>query len=121
MNDTDDKQKITFKTYLIWILAMINNEKLWEQSQSIAKLLLNYEAGARKAKTDRVNNVKQLLDSATVKQFIQNIIPIVEDEQSDGKDINDYKKLGEIINDMPRDNFPYFDVLIKFQYALLNK
>lgn len=121
LNDNDDKQKITFKTYLIWILAMINNETLWEQSQSIAKLLLNYETGARKTKTDRVNNVKKLLDSATVKQFIQNIIPIVEDEKSDGKDINDYKKLGEMINEMPRDNFPYFDVLIKFQYALLNK
>lgn len=119
--ENDDTQRITFNTYLIWILAMLNNEKLWEESQKIAMLLLAYEAGAGKARKDRTNNVNQLLDSTSSRQFLQNMIPIIEDEVKEGKDSSDYEKLGKIINVMPKDNFPYFNTLIRFQYALLNK
>jgi hypothetical protein len=113
----DEEQKITFNTYLIWILAMLNNEKLWDTSREIANLLLKYEAGAGKAKRDRKNNVDKLLESTSVKQFILNLIPIVMDE----KEISDYENLGKIVHSMPSDNFPYFNTLIRFQYALINK
>ncbi len=113
----DEEQRITYNTYLIWILAMLNNEKLWDISCEFAKCLQNYEAGAKKARTDRKNNVDQLLDSVTPKQFIQNLIPIINDEQ----DIKEYENIGRIVHEMPKDNFPYFNTLIRFQYALLNK
>lgn len=119
--ESDNNQRITFNTYLIWILAMLNNEKLWEESQQIAKLLLSYEAGAGKAKKDRTNNVNQLLDSTSTKLFLQNMIPIIEDEVKDGKNVSAYEALGKTINSMPKDNFPYFNTLIRFQYALSNK
>ena len=76
----DEEQIITFNTYLIWILAMLNNEKLWNFSRQFAELLLNYEAGAGKAKKDRINRVDQLLGSTSSKQFLLNLIPIVEEE-----------------------------------------
>lgn len=113
----NEELRITFNTYLIWILAMLNNEKLWDLSREIAELLLKYESGAGKAKANRANNVNQLLESASTKLFLQRLIPIIEDE----KEVDMYENLGKIVHAMPKDNFPYFNTLIRFQYALLNK
>lgn len=110
-------QEITFNTYIIWILLMLNNEKLWELSHDFAETLLKYEAGAGKAKKDRTNRVKQLLESPSPKIFFSNLIPIVEEEEE--KVV--YEKYCKIIHEMPKDNFPYFNTLIRLQYALLNK
>jgi hypothetical protein len=115
--ENDEEQKITFNTYLIWILAMLNNEKLWDISRETAKLLLKYEAGAKSTRTDRKNKVGKLLESASDKQFLLNMIPIIEDEQEK----EPYENLGKMVHTMPKDNFSYFNTLIRFQYALLNK
>jgi len=121
LKKNDNTKIIIFNTYLIWILAMLNNDELWNQSQQIAKLLWAYEAEAEKLRTNRTNNVKQLLDSTSAKVFLQNLIPIVEDEVKAGKDVILYNELGKMINSLPSYNFPYFNTLIKFQYALINK
>lgn len=117
IKENDEEQRITFNTYLIWILAMMNNEKLWDISREFAQLLLNYKAGAEKGRTNRKTNVETLFDSSSSKQFLQNLIPIVEDS----KEKNQLEELGKMVHLMPRDNFPYFNTLIRFQYALLNK
>lgn len=113
----NEEQEITFRTYIIWILVMLNNEKLWELSRTYAASLLEYEAGAGKAKKDRTNRVKQLMESSGVRSFLSNLIPIIEEE----KDTAVFEELGKFVNGMPRDNFPYFNTLIRFHYALLNK
>jgi len=113
----DEEQRITFNTYLIWIIAMMNNEKLWEASRKIAQQLLDYEAGAEKARMNRKTNVKTLLDSTSSKQFLQSLIPIIKDSEEKEK----FEEPGKTVHLMPRDNFPYFNTLIRFQYALLNK
>lgn len=113
----NNDQEITFNTYIIWILLMLNNEKLWELSHDFAETLLKYEAGAGKAKKDRTNRVKQLLESPTPKIFFSNLIPIIEEEE----EIAVYEQYSKIIHEMPKDNFPYFNTLIRLQYALLNK
>ena len=66
---------------------------------------------------DRTNNVNQLLESVSTKQFLLNLIPIVKDEE----ERTGYENMGKMVNMMPKDNFPYFNTLIRFQYALLNK
>jgi hypothetical protein len=111
----DKELEITFNTYLIWILAMLNNEELWDISCEIAKSLLKYEAGAQKAKTDRENQVGDLLRSANDKQFLLNLIPIIKEEQEK----EPYRKLVKMVHMMPKDNFSYFNTLIRVQYALL--
>ena len=117
IKEDNEEQRITFNTYLIWIIAMMNNEKLWETSQKIAQQLLDYEAGAEKARMNRKTSVKTLLGSTSSKQFIQGLIPIIEDSEDKGK----FEELGKTVHLMPKDNFPYFNTLIRFQYALLNK
>ena len=117
IKENDEEQRIIFNTYLIWILAMMNNEKLWDVSREVAKLLLEYEASAGKARKDRTNKVEQLLASGSSKQFLQNIISIVEETSEKQK----FEDLGKTVHFMPKDNFPYFNTLIRFQYALFNK
>lgn len=114
-----DEDKVTFNIYLIWIIAMLNNEKMWDLSQDFAKVLLAYEKGAQKASRVRANNVSQLLESSTPRLFIENLIPIVKDAESEI--VEKLSQIGKIVNDIPRDNYPYFSTLIKFQYALSNK
>ncbi len=113
----DNEQQLKFNTYLIWILAMMNNEKLWDLSRKFAQKLLDYRTGAEKGRKNRDNDVNSLLESATNKQFLQNLIPIIEEAEK----VDDYEELGKIVNTLPKDNFPYFNTLIRFQYALLNK
>ena len=117
IKSNDNEQQITFYTYLIWIIAMMNNEKLWDLSREFAQKLLDYRAGAEKGRKNRDNDVNSLLESATNKQFLQNLIPIIEEAEK----VDDYEELGKFVNTMPKDNFPYFNTLIRFQYALLNK
>jgi len=116
VKEDNEEQRITFNTYLIWIIAMMNNEKLWETSQKIAQQLLDYEAGAEKARMNRKTNVKNLLASTSSKHFLQSLIPIIEDSEEKEK----FEELGKTVHLMPRDNYPYFNTLIRFQYALLN-
>ena len=116
-SENDDEQKIKLETYKIWLLAMLNNEQLWNISIDFSNLLLQYEKGAGKAKTDRSNNVKTLLGSVTTKQFLQNLICIMEqDKENNAK----YEAMAKEVHFLPRENFSYFITLIKLQYASLN-
>jgi hypothetical protein len=120
INLNNDKDEISFKIYLIWIIAMLNNEQMWDLSQNFAKDLLNFEEGAAKARRDRTNNVTKLLEeSSSVRLFFENIIDIVKDADSTLKD--KLNQICKMVNEMPRDNYPYFITLVKFQYAIQNK
>ena len=116
-NENDEEQRVTFNTYLIWIIAMLNNEKLWDTSREIALQLIKFKAGAEKSRANRKTAVENLLSSTTSKQFLVNLIPIIDEE----KEVVNFEEMGKIVHLMPRDNFPYFNTLIRFQYAILNK
>lgn len=44
----NEEKRINFYTYIIWILAMLNNEDLWEKSREIAQMLHTYVLGDKK-------------------------------------------------------------------------
>lgn len=122
--DNED-QKITFNTYINWIIAMMNNDKIWDSAKEIAQQLLLFEQGAGKAKKNRENLVKQLMDSGSSKIFLQNLIPIIEEIGHEASFENEslkrhFGEIGKEIHLLPKDNFPYFNTLIKFQYALIS-
>jgi hypothetical protein len=112
--ENNEEQKIIIKLYLIWILAMLNNEKLWDISHEIAKQLISYKERAEKARANRISNIEILFASSRRQAFLKNLIPIIEDD----KTIN-FEDLGKLVHFMPEDNFPYFNVLIKFRYITL--
>jgi len=116
-NYEDKTKELTYNIYQIWILAMLNNDTLWNHAQQIALDFHFYASGAENAKKDRSNNLKILLASMNKKQFIENLIPIVEETVEKGK----FEEIAKLINVMPSDNVPYFLTLIRFQFAVQNK
>jgi len=125
-NETDEEKTINFNTYQIWLLSMLNNEELWEQSQQIAITLSEYSKNKEKAsspvqksgaKTSRSREVDTLLTATNKKQFIDGLTAIVEGSDN----VESLQEIAKSINLMPIDNVPYFLTLIRFQYAVKNK
>jgi hypothetical protein len=116
-NDTDEEKIINFNTYQIWLLAMLNNEQLWEKAQQIAKTLNNYSMCDTKARTGKSQEVTNLLTSMNKKQFMDGLTIIVKGSQ----EIEQLAEIANLINIMPIDNVPYFLTLIRFHYAVVNK
>ena len=109
----DEEQTISFNVYKIWILAMLNNEELWDKSQRLAELL--NEASFDKDKshsTKRKNLVENVLQAVNKKQFIAAVTDVVAFVES--KD--ELKSIVKEIHEMPTDNVPYFLTLMRFQY-----
>jgi hypothetical protein len=116
-NSKDEDKKINFNTYQIWLLAMLNNEELWEQSQQIAKTLNDYSLSDKNAKKVKSQEVNNLLAAVNKKQFIEGLTSIV--KGSNNSEL--LTSIAEIVHSMPVDNVPYFLTLIRFQYAVVNK
>lgn len=115
-NNKDEEKEINFNTYKIWLLAMLNNEQLWDTAQQIAATLNKYASSSQKGKKDKSNNVKTVLSAINKKQFIDNLTTVVEDVSNKV----DYTEIAKLINAMPVDNVPYFLTLIRFQFATIN-
>ncbi len=116
-NPSDEEKTINFNTYQIWLLAMLNNEQLWEKAQQIATTLSTYSLSDKNAKKVKSQEVTNLLSSVNKKQFIESLIEIIKGSS----EIEQLAEIGEIIHTMPVDNVPYFLTLIRFQYAVINK
>lgn len=114
---TRKKDKITIYTYQNWLLAMLNNEQLWEESQKIAKLLHTYRQGQGKERTDRDNAIEELLSHPSKFSFIRYISPILKESE----DKESVMKICQIINSMPSDNVPYFVGLIRIHYIYITE
>jgi len=115
-NENDEEKKIYFNTYQIWLLAMLNNEQLWDTAQQFAAVLNRYASSAEKGKKDKTNNVNAVLSAGNKKQFIDNLTTIVEDASNK----TDYHDMAKLVNAMPNDNVPYFLTLIRFQFATIS-
>lgn len=116
-NANDKEKSINFNTYQIWLLAMLNNEQLWEKAQDIAATLSNYSKTDRDLRTKKSQEVTNLLASVNKKQFIESLIEIVKGSP----ETDQLAEIAEIVHTMPVDNVPYFLTLIRFQYTVVNK
>ena len=113
----NDEIIINYNTYITWVIAMLDNEKLWSLAGEVADNLIAFiKSDERTTSTKRTNSVKQVLEVKNKKQFLEALIPIM--EETDNK--NPFIQLGYEINKMVSDNFPYFHTLIRFRYAEKN-
>lgn len=112
----NENEQINFNVYKIWILAMLNNDDLWEKSQELAELL--NEASCNKDKsisTKPKNLVEAMLNATNKKLFVEaatEVIPFI-------NKIDEFKGIVKEIHSMPIDNVPYFLTLLRFQYKTL--
>lgn len=112
----NNEEEISINTYKIWILAMLNNDELWDKSLELAEIL--QEASHDKDKsisTKRKNLVKTVLEATNKKQFISASTEVI----SLVAKLDRFKILVKEIHNMPTDNVPYFLTLVRFQFQSL--
>lgn len=112
-----EEKEISFKTYQIWLLAMLNNEELWEKATQFAEILHAYATSDKKAKTGKSQQVKNLLMSVNQSQFIERATDLVKESE----DTHALDQMVHLVNGMPLDNVPYFLTLLRFKYAVIDK
>lgn len=114
----NEEQQINYNVYKIWILAMLNNDELWEKSQELAQLLMQASVDKnKKISTKSGNLVNEVLAAASKKQFVTavtDVLPMVGDAAT-------LAELVKEVHRMPNDNVPYFLALVRFQYVSLDK
>lgn len=125
----DYENIITYRTYKTWLLAMItkNKEESLEYTKEVAEALHEYRK--RATKNDRINLIQNdLLVAKSKKAFIDVLVKIVEDTKKDiGKHELDnsvldiYKNLRDRVHMMNSDDFGYFVVLLKFDFAYVER
>ena len=112
----NEEETININVYKIWILAMLNNEELWDKSQELAELLNAASIDKDKAiSTKRKNLVENVLDATNKKLFIAAATEIA----SFVTDGDKFKEIVKEIHSMPTDNVPYFLTLVRFQFKTL--
>ena len=116
----NEPELLKFNVYQIYLLAMLNNEQMWEEAHTIAKDLLDFAASDKKAKSTKANKVNDLLASTSKKAFLENLTNVIKDLPSEDKQTAKFDKVGELVHKMPSENVPYFLTLIRFKYAVLN-
>ena len=99
----------------------------WSSLLGLSKIYLQYRITPsvitikeiRKYTSEILKERKRVADRyhAFFKEKYWAQLPIIEDEKANAG----YENIGTVLNIMPKDNFPYFNTLIRFQYALLNK
>lgn len=115
----NENEQIIFKTNLVWVCAMLNNEQLIEQAEKAAKNFLSFKSISSRGKTTESRMIDEILESPNPKAFINGLAQIVEKCSPDNAD--SLNLLVNELNKMPRDNFSYFITLIRFKYAYLNR
>jgi hypothetical protein len=109
---------IPFRIYKTWLLAMItkNKEEMSDYTQEIAKAIYEYRAADKKGSKKRANIVKnQLFASKTKKGFLEALTEIISEVEV--QRLSDFKELRDRIHLMNNEDFGYFVVLLKFDYA----
>ncbi len=126
----NDAKNITFKTekditnyqsYKTWLIAMMskNKEEITDYTSNLAELILRFRKGA--TGTERKNLIEQRLFGAktTKKVFLDALTEMVDGMKGD--DLIQLKALRNEVHLMTNEEFGYFNTLLKFDYAYLEK
>lgn len=115
----DEIQVVSFRTYITWILAMLNNEQLHQLSKQIVQLFLNYEGSAQRGKTTKSRAIENLLKSKSADSFLQELLGVL--EEATAEEALQLSALIEQVNQLRNDNFRRFLILLKLEYAIAQK
>lgn len=105
------------KTYYSWIMATINNEKMFTMSQQLADALYEFTQKNEKGKTDLANMTEKLLNSKNFTPFLENLNKIIKTGKFEKSNIGDIVK--EMCN-IDSFTFQRFMELTKFNFNFKN-
>ncbi|WP_077924494.1 hypothetical protein [Spirosoma sp. 209] len=113
--DDKDPILITYTIYQIWIIAMLNNQKLLELSERMAAMLTQVSDPTKRGKTGGSNLVNDLVNTTNRPQLIERFAKLID------KVPNQHPMLNEIASTiavMPLTDIPLFIALLKLKYAV---
>lgn len=116
----DYENIVYYQTYKTWLLAMItkNKEESLEYTKEVAEALHAYREKAEK--NDRKNLIQSnLLVSKSKKQFLDSLTTIIKDVDMEKLEL--FKTLRNRVHMMNQEDFGYFVVLLKFDYAYVER
>ncbi|MBV7531081.1 hypothetical protein [Chitinophaga sp. sic0106] len=111
---------IIYQSYKTWLIAMLskNKEEILDYTSELALLIQRYRAGAKG--TDRKNIIENDLFGAKTKRvFLEGLtkmLPGIGNNETIA-----IKKLRDDVHLMTNEEFTYFNTLLKFDYAILEK
>ncbi|MDD3908925.1 MAG: hypothetical protein PHS04_05180 [Tissierellia bacterium] len=116
-----EEDTIIYQSYKTWLIAMMsrNKEEITDFTENFAELILRFRKGA--SGTDRKNLIEQRLfgGKTTKKVFLDALTEMVAGVE--GEDLERLKGLRNDIHLMTNEEFGYFNTLLKFDYAYLEK
>lgn len=112
-DNKNEEKLISFRTYQIWILAMLNNQDFWDKSLAFAEAIRKYETSDKTLSKKRANAVAEILKATNKKNFIEALTFVVGEAENKEQIV----AIASEVNTMPTDNVPYFLTLVRFQYA----
>ncbi|MEG1910838.1 MAG: hypothetical protein RR190_07700, partial [Bacteroidales bacterium] len=115
--EDDETKRINFNIYQIWLLAMLNNEDLWEKAKQFAEILHTHTMSDKNAKKTKSQEVDNLLKTVKKQTFMEELIAV----SKSSSEILPFEEIGYLVNSMPIDNVPYFLTLLRFQYVIISK
>lgn len=115
-----EEDNLIYQSYKTWLIAMIskNKEEITDYTLDLAQLIQRYRASAKG--TDRKNLIeKELFGSKSKKEFIDALTEMVNGVEN--KDLDTLKNLKDEVHLMTNEEFGYFNTLLKFDYAFVEK
>ncbi len=115
-----EEENLIYQSYKTWLIAMLskNKEQITDYTLELAGLIQRYRAAAKG--TDRKNLIeKDLLGTKSKKGFIDALTEMV--KGIDGGDLTKIKQLKDEVHLMTNEEFGYFNTLLKFDYAFVEK
>ncbi len=112
----DYENIITYRTYKTWLLAMItkNKEESLEYTAEVAKALHEYRGqGTTLVRKNLIQS--ELLVAKSKKSFLDALTTIIKDVDENA--LETFKNLRDRVHLMSAEDFGYFVVLLKFDYA----
>lgn len=116
INLKTDAERLQFDIYQLWILAMLNNQELYNAADQLAGALQQYSGTAKQGKM----NLDRQVEKVFVKHrpaFIERLTEILEEAKSAASGYTAlFDEAVRQVMLMPVDNFPLFIILVRFRY-----
>ncbi len=116
INLKTDADRLHFDIYQLWILAMLNNQELYNAADQLAGALQQYSGTAKQGKM----NLDRQVEKVFVKHrpaFIERLTEILEEAKSTASSYTAlFDEAVRQVMLMPVDNFPLFIILVRFRY-----
>lgn len=110
---SEDERFLTYKTYMRWIMAMLNSKDLTNYAREVAGTLRSAAEGKR-GLTRSSREVKEVLQSTNRRKFVDGLTELVEKNTNAGAT---FIALVERVMELPVANFPLFMTLLRFYYV----